>query len=321
MLYYLSLLTHTDQLEFFRLFKYLTFRSGGAVITAILLAFIVNGSLIQWLKVKQGKGQPIRADGPQRHIVEKAGTPTMGGLLILLPWAVSTILWANLSNQYVWIVLFVTVSYGVLGFADDYLKVSKRSSDGVSGYVRLAFEFAVAFHERNRGKGGAVRTGFEQALGDVIVVQDADLEYDPNDWSLMLPLIADRKIADVVYGSRFESRPHRSLYFHHYMGNKIISLMFSILYNQTLSDIEVCYKMFTREVLKQLVLTSNDFGFEIQISAQIARAKCWRVYEVGISYYGRTYNEGKKINWRDGVKALGYLVKFRVTPMRRLAHG
>jgi phospho-N-acetylmuramoyl-pentapeptide-transferase len=145
MLYYLSLLTHTDQLEFFRLFKYLTFRSGGAVITAILLAFIVNGSLIQWLKLKQGKGQPIRADGPQRHIVEKAGTPTMGGLLILLPWVVSTILWANLSNQYVWIVLFVTVSYGALGFADDYLKVSKRSSDGVSGYIRLAFEFAVAF--------------------------------------------------------------------------------------------------------------------------------------------------------------------------------
>jgi phospho-N-acetylmuramoyl-pentapeptide-transferase len=145
MLYYLSLLTHTDQLEFFRLFKYLTFRSGGAVITAIFLAFIVNGSLIQWLKVKQGKGQPIRADGPQRHIVEKAGTPTMGGLLILLPWVVSTILWANLSNQYVWIVLFVTVSYGVLGFADDYLKVSKRSSDGVSGYIRLAFEFSVAF--------------------------------------------------------------------------------------------------------------------------------------------------------------------------------
>ncbi|HEY4943619.1 MAG TPA: phospho-N-acetylmuramoyl-pentapeptide-transferase [Rhizomicrobium sp.] len=145
MLYYLSLLTHTDQLAFFRLFKYLTFRSGGAVITALIFAFIVNGSLIQWLKVKQGKGQPIRSDGPQRHIVEKAGTPTMGGLLILLPWIVSTLLWANLSNPYVWIVLFVTVAYGALGFADDYLKVSRRSSDGVSGYVRLAVEFGVAF--------------------------------------------------------------------------------------------------------------------------------------------------------------------------------
>jgi phospho-N-acetylmuramoyl-pentapeptide-transferase len=145
MLYFLSLLTHTDQLAIFRLFKYLTFRSGGAVITAILLAFIVNGSLIKWLKAKQGKGQPIRSDGPQRHIVEKQGTPTMGGLLILLPWVVSTLLWANLANEYVWIVLFVTVAYGVLGLADDYLKVSKRSSDGVNGYVRLFVEFGVAF--------------------------------------------------------------------------------------------------------------------------------------------------------------------------------
>ena len=145
MLYYLSLLTHTDQLAVFRLFKYLTFRSGGAVITALIFAFIVNGSLIQWLKVKQGKGQPIRSDGPQRHIVEKAGTPTMGGLLILLPWVLATLLWANLDNQYVWIVLFVTVAYGALGFADDYLKVTKRSSDGVSGYLRLAVEFGVAF--------------------------------------------------------------------------------------------------------------------------------------------------------------------------------
>jgi phospho-N-acetylmuramoyl-pentapeptide-transferase len=101
--------------------------------------------LIQWLKVKQGKGQPIRADGPQRHIVEKQGTPTMGGLLILLPWVVSTLLWANLSNRYVWIVLLVTLAYGALGFADDYLKVSKRSSDGVSGYLRLFVEFGVAF--------------------------------------------------------------------------------------------------------------------------------------------------------------------------------
>jgi len=145
MLYYLSLLTHTDQFAVFRLFKYLTFRSGGAVITALIFAFIVNGALIQWLKLKQGKGQPIRTDGPQRHILEKAGTPTMGGVLILLPWVVSTLLWANLSNGYVWIVLFVTVAYGALGFADDYLKVTKRSSDGVSSLLRLAVEFGVAF--------------------------------------------------------------------------------------------------------------------------------------------------------------------------------
>jgi glycosyltransferase involved in cell wall biosynthesis len=191
---------------------------------------------------------------------------------------------------------------------DGNLGLSRHDTSNTAG-----FEFIVVFHERNRGKGGALRTGFEHATGDVIVVQDGDLEYDPNDWSLMLPLIIDRKVADVVYGSRFDSRPHRSLYFHHYIGNRIISLLFSLLYNQTLADIEVCYKMFTREVLKRLVLTANDFGIEIELSAQIARHR-WRVYEVGISYYGRTYEEGKKINWRDGVKALFYLVKYRASP-------
>jgi glycosyltransferase involved in cell wall biosynthesis len=197
---------------------------------------------------------------------------------------------------------------------DGDLSLHRQETSNTAG-----FEFTVVFHERNRGKGGAVRTGFEHANGDVIVIQDADLEYDPNDWSLMLPVIIDRKVADVVYGSRFDSRPHRSLYFHHYLGNKIISFIFSILYNQTLADIEVCYKMFTREVLKELVLTSNDFGIEIEISAQIALRR-WRVYEVGISYYGRTYDEGKKISWKDGVKALGYLVKFRVANLGR-SHG
>jgi glycosyltransferase involved in cell wall biosynthesis len=174
------------------------------------------------------------------------------------------------------------------------------------------FSFLVLFHERNRGKGAAVRTGFARASGDVIVIQDADLEYDPNDWSRMLPLIADRKVADVVYGSRFYGRPHRSLYFHHYLGNRAISLLFNLLYNQMLSDVEVCYKMFTRQVLKELKLTSEDFGLEIEISAQIARARRWRIYEVGISYYGRTYEEGKKINWLDGLKALAYLFKYRI---------
>jgi glycosyltransferase involved in cell wall biosynthesis len=172
--------------------------------------------------------------------------------------------------------------------------------------------FLVLFHEMNRGKGAAVRTGLAHASGDIIVIQDADLEYDPNDWSRMFALIADRKVADVVYGSRFCGRPHRSLYFHHYLGNRLISFVFNLLYNQMLSDVEVCYKMFTREVLKELKLTADDFGFEVEISAQIARAKRWRIYEVGVSYYGRTYEEGKKIGWRDGLKALGYLIKFRI---------
>ena len=144
MLYYLSLLTHTDQLAFFRLFKYLTFRSGAAVVTALMIAFLINPMLIRWLKVKQGKGQPIRADGPQRHILDKAGTPTMGGLLILIPWLGATLLWANLSNRYVWIALFVTAAFGLLGFLDDYYKVTKRTSDGLSSRARLLIEFAVA---------------------------------------------------------------------------------------------------------------------------------------------------------------------------------
>ena len=144
MLYYLSLLTHTDQLAFFRLFKYLTFRGGAAVVTALMIAFLINPMLIRWLKVKQGKGQPIRADGPQRHILEKAGTPTMGGILILIPWLGATLLWANLSNRYVWIALFVTAAYGLLGFLDDYYKVTKRTSDGLSSRARLLIEFAVA---------------------------------------------------------------------------------------------------------------------------------------------------------------------------------
>jgi glycosyltransferase involved in cell wall biosynthesis len=178
------------------------------------------------------------------------------------------------------------------------------------------FSFTILFHERNRGKGAALRTGFSYALGNVIVIQDADLEYDPDDWSRMLPLITDRKVADVVYGSRFYGRPHRSLYFHHYLGNRLISLLFNLLYNQMLSDIEVCYKMFSREVLTELKLTSDDFGIEIEISAQIARAKRWRIYEIGISYYGRTYDEGKKINWLDGLKAVVYLFRFRFQSIR-----
>ncbi|HEV2097894.1 MAG TPA: glycosyltransferase family 2 protein [Stellaceae bacterium] len=178
------------------------------------------------------------------------------------------------------------------------------------------FSFTVLFHQRNRGKGAALRTGFARTLGQVVVIQDADLEYDPSDWAQMLPLITERQVADVVYGSRFYGRPHRSLYFHHYLGNRLISFLFNIFYNQMLSDIEVCYKMFTREVLKTLMLTSNDFGIEIELSAQIALARRWRIYEVGIGYYGRTYDEGKKINWRDGLKALVYLVKFRARPSR-----
>jgi glycosyltransferase involved in cell wall biosynthesis len=177
----------------------------------------------------------------------------------------------------------------------------------------------VIFHSRNKGKGGALQTAMRAATGEVLVIQDADLEYDPDDWQTMYDLIAVKKVADVVYGSRFYGKPHRSLYFHHYVANRLISLIFNILCNQTLTDIETCYKMFTREVLKSLKLTANDFGIEIQISTQIALEPRWRIYETGIHYYGRTYLEGKKIGWKDGLKALWYLFRYRVKPGNRQA--
>jgi len=143
------------------------------------------------------------------------------------------------------------------------------------------------------------------------VIQDADLEYDPNDWEQMYDLIATRRVADVVFGSRFYGRPHRSLYFRHYLGNRLISVLFNIMFDQTLTDIEACYKMMTSAVARSLRLTANDFGIEVELSARIARQRNLRIYEVGISYFGRTYAEGKKIVWKDGVKALWYLLKFR----------
>jgi glycosyltransferase involved in cell wall biosynthesis len=169
----------------------------------------------------------------------------------------------------------------------------------------------VIFHESNKGKGGSLRTAFAEVTGDVVVIQDADLEYDPADWQGMYDLIAVRKVADVVYGSRFYGRPHRSLVYHHYMANRLISVLFSICFNQTLTDIESCYKMMTRDVLRSLRLTANDFGIEVEISAQIAKQRKLRIYELGISYYGRTYAEGKKITWKDSLKALWYILKFR----------
>lgn len=178
----------------------------------------------------------------------------------------------------------------------------------VAPYDRLPLK--VIFHERNQGKGAAIRTAIGAATGDAMAIQDADLEYDPADLMPMWHLI-EAGHADVVYGSRFHGRPHRCLYFHHYFANKLLSMLFSILYNQILSDLEVGYKMFRREVLQYLSLKSNDFGFEIEFSANIARARSLRIYEIGISYFGRTYAEGKKISWKDGVKALWYVVRFR----------
>src|ERR1051325_435165 len=133
-----------DKFAILNVFRYITFRAGGAIMTALLLAFIIGPAMIAWLRARQGKGQPIRSDGPQRHIIEKQGTPTMGGLMILVSSVAATLLWADLTDLYVWVVLFVTLSFGLLGFADDYLKVIKRSPAGVRGRVKLAVQFAVA---------------------------------------------------------------------------------------------------------------------------------------------------------------------------------
>ena len=164
--------------------------------------------------------------------------------------------------------------------------------------------------QKNQGKGGALRTGFTSSTGDIVVIQDADLEYDPSDWASMIRLI-QIGVADVVYGARFYGRPHRSLYMYHMLGNKSITYLFNLLFDQTLTDIETCYKMFRRSILDGVRLVSNDFGIEVELSAILAGSKRWRVYETAINYYGRTYIEGKKIGWRDGLKALWYVFKFR----------
>ena len=194
---------------------------------------------------------------------------------------------------------------GIAVNADGTLDIT--AADGAAVTVQ------VIFHDVNKGKGAALRTAFAAVSGDVVVIQDADLEYDPNDWLAMYDLIAVRKVADVVYGSRFHGRPHRSLFYSHYLGNRLLSTLFNICFNQTLTDIETCYKMMTRDVLRSLQLTADDFGIEVEISAQIAKQRELRVYETGISYYGRTYAEGKKIDWTDGLKALWYIFKFRFT--------
>lgn len=198
------------------------------------------------------------------------------------------------------------------GSTDGTREWVREMLDGANGPVEPFNKLAVRviFHERNQGKGAAIRTAIRSATGDAMAIQDADLEYDPADLLPMWRLIEDGH-ADVVYGSRFHGRPHRCLYFHHYFANRLISTLFSILYNQILSDLEVCYKMFRREVLQYLTLRSNDFGFEIEFSANIARARVLRIYEIGISYFGRTYAEGKKISWKDGLKALWYVLRFR----------
>ena len=172
-------------------------------------------------------------------------------------------------------------------------------------------EIRVYYHEHNQGKGAALKTGFQQVRGDIIIIQDADLEYDPEEYPALLAPIADG-LADVVYGSRFiGSGPHRVLYFWHMVGNQLLTLLSNMFTNMNLTDMETCYKMFRREVIQGIRIQEDRFGFEPEITAKIARRNL-RIYEIGVGYAGRTYDEGKKIGWRDGVRAIWCILKYNV---------
>ena len=192
--------------------------------------------------------------------------------------------------------------------------VDDGSTDGsreLLASLTQSSDLKILFHSQNMGKGAALRTGFAAADGDICIVQDADLEYDPQEFPLVIQPILDGK-ADVVYGSRFQGgRPHRVVYFWHRVGNGFLTLMSNIFTDLNLTDMETCYKAFRREVIQSLSIRENRFGFEPEITAKISR-RGLRIYEVGISYYGRTYVEGKKIGWRDGVRAIYCILKYNL---------
>ena len=172
-------------------------------------------------------------------------------------------------------------------------------------------EIKIFFHSSNKGKGAALRTGFKNATGDICIIQDADLEYDPKEFNLMIEPILKNK-ADVVFGSRFQSgRPHRVVYFWHRIGNGFLTLLSNFFTDLNLSDMETCYKAFRTEIIKSIKIEENRFGFEPEITAKISKMNL-RIYEVGISYYGRTYSEGKKITWKDGIRAIYCIIKYNL---------
>jgi len=200
-----------------------------------------------------------------------------------------------------------------VGIEKEIILIEDCSTDGTREIIRqLADDTTkVIFHDRNMGKGAALRTGFKNATGDIVIIQDADLEYDPGQYPKLIQLIVEGK-ADVVYGSRFATGDyHRVLFFRHMVGNKFLTLLSNMLTNLNLTDMETCYKVFKREVLDKITIEENRFGFEPEITAKIAKLNV-RIYEVGISYSGRTYKEGKKIGWKDGLSAIRCILKYNL---------
>lgn len=203
-----------------------------------------------------------------------------------------------------------------LPFEKEIIVVDDHSTDGTRELLeQLEREgrrhVRIVYHDGNQGKGAAISSGFAQAAGDIIIIQDADLEYDPQEYPKLLKPILDGK-ADVVYGSRFAgSGPHRVLYFWHYLGNSFLTLLSNMCTNLNLTDMETCYKAFRREILAQIEIKEKRFGFEPEITAKVAKLRC-RIYEVGISYSGRKYSEGKKIGWKDGIRAIWCIMRYNL---------
>ena len=198
--------------------------------------------------------------------------------------------------------------------------VDDGSTDETRDILRSNLESQVdqvIYHPHNCGKGAALRSGFSAATGDIVIVQDADLEYDPQEYPLVISPILENK-ADVVFGSRFAGgSPHRVVYYWHSVGNKVLTTISNMFTNINLTDMETCYKAFRREVIQAIEIEENRFGFEPEITAKVAKMGC-RIYEVGISYYGRTYSEGKKINWKDGIRAIYCILKYNIFYQRKI---